>query len=245
MNVRLAGVSTLDTVPPIGPVHRSILAVDLEGSTRRTNPAKGELRRILYRLADRALSAAGVTGQHLEEPADRGDGVLFLIRPYDDVPKTALLARLIPVLTILLDEHNASVHDPSLRMRLRVVVHAGDVHIDDWGFYGEELDVAFRLLDSPTVKRTLSEVQMSPLVLVISEEIFRTIVRHGYLGEARFEPTVRVRVADRVHRGWVHAPIPGIHVPPLVNCRTWTSVPPRNCIAGPAAKPPLQAAGTP
>ena len=39
-------MSQLAVVPPVseGPVHRSIVAVDVEGSTKRTNPAKGKLR---------------------------------------------------------------------------------------------------------------------------------------------------------------------------------------------------------
>src|SRR5579862_5557331 len=117
----LTALRNLDVRPLRGPVYRLILAVDLEGSTKRTNPVKGELRRAMYQLMDRALAATEIAGQHLEEPADRGDGILILIRPHDDVPKTALLGRLIPALTALLAEHNAAVLDPSLRMRLRVV----------------------------------------------------------------------------------------------------------------------------
>ena len=76
-------MSQLAVVPPVsnGPVHRSIVAVDVEGSTKRTNPAKGKLRRILYDLLKRALEAAGIGPRHLEDLADRGDGVLILIRP--------------------------------------------------------------------------------------------------------------------------------------------------------------------
>src|ERR1700748_2515667 len=78
-----------------GPMHRSIVAVDLEGSTMRTNPVKGELRRIMYDLLWRSLEAVAITSDHLEQLTDRGDGVLVLIRPHDDVPKTILLDRLI------------------------------------------------------------------------------------------------------------------------------------------------------
>lgn len=204
----LTALRNPDARPLPGPVYRLILAVDLEGSTKRTNPVKGELRRVLYQLMDRALAETEIAGQHLEEPADRGDGMLILIRPHDDVPKTALLGGLVPALTTLLAEHNAAVLDPSLRMRLRVVIHAGDVHLDDWGFYGEELDVAFRLLDAPAVKRTLGAASLSPLALVISDDIFRTIVRHGYLDEGQYLPLVRVRIADQQRRGWVSMPVP-------------------------------------
>lgn len=88
----------LKTVPSTGrsvtdPVPRAILAVDVEGSTQRTNPERGEFRRIMYALLYRALRATGIGREHLEDPADRGDGVLLMFRPHDDVPKTLLLGQ--------------------------------------------------------------------------------------------------------------------------------------------------------
>lgn len=209
MNILLAAVPTrLDVWLPDAPVHRLIFAVDIEGSTERTNPAKGELRRILYELLDRALEEAGIAARHLEPYADRGDSVLILIRPHDDVPKTLLLGRLIPLLTALLAEHNASVARPELQMRLRAVVHAGEVHEDDKGFYGDDLDAALRLLEAPRLKKALKEAVASPLILVVSEEIFHGIVEQGYLDDAPFRPLIRVRVGRRQRKGWVHVPVP-------------------------------------
>jgi hypothetical protein len=134
------------------------------GSTTRTNPVKGELRRIMYRL--------------------------------------------IPLLAALLTEHNAAVIKPALRIRLRAVVHAGEVHRDSRGFYGEAIDVAIRLLDSASLKRELRH-SFSPLVLVVSDEIHSGIVAHGYLSSDSYRPLVRIRVAYKQHRGWVHIPEPG------------------------------------
>jgi hypothetical protein len=203
-------MNQLAVAPPVGdgPVHRSIVAVDVEGSTRRTNPAKGKLRCILYDLLERAFKAAGIGPRHLEELADRGDGVLILIRPYDDVPKTVLFSRLIPVLTSLLAEHNAAVAEPELRMRLRVVVHAGEVHDDGWGFYGDDIDVAFRLLEAPKVKRVLRDAPEAPLVLVVSEEIWSGIVRHGYVDGGPYQQRVQVKVGEQRRRGRVYLPVP-------------------------------------
>jgi hypothetical protein len=190
-------------------MYRSIVAVDLEGSTKRTNPVKGELRRILYDLLERALEAAGISKKHREPFTDRGDGVLILVRPHDDVPKTVLFDQLIPTLTELLLKHNAADMYQALNLRLRAVVHAGEVHYDGKGFYGEDLDVAIRLLDSRPVKRALREAVASPLVLVVSEEIFSGVVRQGYVDGGPYEQRVRVRVAGRQHRGWVSIPVPG------------------------------------
>lgn len=214
MNTRLQAVAYPGGQQPAGPMYRSIVAIDLEGSTTRTNPVKGELRRIMYDLLERSLDAVPITANHLEPLTDRGDGVLVLIRPHDDVPKTVLLDRLIPLLAALLTEHNAAVTDPALRMRLRAVVHAGEVHDDSRGFYGEAIDVAIRLLDATAVKTALRQAK-SPLVLVVSEEIYFAIVAHGYVDSDRYRPLARhVRVANKQHRGWVC--IPGPEAPPAL-----------------------------
>jgi hypothetical protein len=206
MNTWLVALSP-DDLRPAGPVHRSIIALDLEDSTKRTDSVKGELRRVMYDLLGRSLDAVAVTGNRLEQLTDRGDGVLVLVRPHDEVPKTALLDRLVPLLATMLTEYNVQAAQPALRMRLRVVVHAGEVHVDSNGYYGEAIDIAIRLLDAPRVKKVLKQASV-PLVLVISNEIHSAIVSHGYVDANTYFPLVRVRVGKRWHRGWVHTPAP-------------------------------------
>jgi hypothetical protein len=159
----------------------------------------------MYDMLGQSLESVGVTSGHLEPLADRGDGVLVLIRPHDDVPKSALLGLLIPQLFALLAEYNAQVAEVPQRMRLRVVVHAGEINIDSRGFYGRAIDVAIRLLDSQSVKRALRQAE-GPLALVISEEIHSAIVCHGYVDARTYFPQVRVRIGGRQQRGWVHIP---------------------------------------
>jgi hypothetical protein len=212
MSTRLAAVASLDDQRPAGPVYRSIIVLDLEESTMRTNPVKGELRHVMYDLLGRSLKAVAITGNRLESLTDRGDGILVLIKPHDEVPKTVLLDRLIPLLAALLVEYNAQAAHPALRMRLRVVMHAGEVHIDRRGCYGEAIDVAIRLLDSPQVKKTLKQAA-APLVLVISNEIYSGIVCQGYVDANAYHPLVRVGVGKRRHRGWVHIPAAAVGGP--------------------------------
>jgi hypothetical protein len=57
-------------------VHRNIPAVDIEGSTRRINPVKEELRADVYRLVVDALCVTGIDSQHYDPFTDRGDGLL-------------------------------------------------------------------------------------------------------------------------------------------------------------------------
>lgn len=194
------------------PVHRSILAVDMESSTSplRTNPIKEELRGQVYRLLHEALTYTGIGGGHCDPFEDRGDGVLALIHPADDVPKTYLLSRLIPEMTRLLVDYNLSLPPtewPRRGLRLRAVVHAGEIHRDANGYFGEALDVACRLLDAPRLKKCLQTVA-APLVLIVSEDIYWGIVKHEYDGirEDTYKPEVRVQVAGRRRQGFVHVP---------------------------------------
>src|SRR5262249_40729723 len=89
------------------------------------------------------------------------------------------------------------------------------VHWDGMGWCGESLDVAFRLLDAPEVKRRLVLRATAATVLVVSDDIHRSVVRQGYEGidAQTFDPVVRVRIAGRVHRGWVQDEPPRAHEP--------------------------------
>jgi hypothetical protein len=196
------------------PVHRSIIAIDIERSTSpvRTNPIREELRHEAYRLLGTAMRTAGITDEYCDPLTDRGDGVLALVHPADEVPKTLLLNPLIPALVTLLADRNTSLAAAERcrrELRLRAVVHAGEVHYDGKGYFGEALDVAFRLLDARRLKDCLRQA-VTPLVVVVSEDIYWSIVRHGYEGIPghTYEPLVRVKVAGRRRRGWVHVPVP-------------------------------------
>jgi class 3 adenylate cyclase len=182
------------------------MAVDVEASTTRTNPEKLVLRAALYRLFEAALQAGGVPRRHRDPLINCGDGILTLIRPTDGVPKTSLLNQVIPALGEHLAEHNA--RHPTHQLRLRAVVHAGEVHYDRHGCFGEAVDLTFRLLDSPELKATLSR-SPAPLALVASDLIYQSIIRHGYdnIDQDAFQPAVHVRIAGRDHRGWV-SPLP-------------------------------------
>jgi len=187
------------------PCHRSILAVDIEGSTTRNDFLKSELRRAMYELVEASLVAGGIDETCRDPFVDRGDGILTLIRPMDEVPKTFLLSRVIPILETSLADYARRCPDRSFR--LRAVVHAGEVHFDGRGWCGEALNVAFDLLDAREVKKRL-RMSERPLLLVVSEHIYTSVVRQGYEGidEHEFFEVPAVEVAGRRHRGWIRLP---------------------------------------
>jgi len=192
------------------PRHRAIVAVDIERSAIRPDTVKAELRSKIYELFDAALIEAGIREGYRDPFIDRGDGVLALIHPVDQAPKVVLLNQAIPAFNLSLTDYNASLSrsgETQRQLRVRVVVHAGEVHYDANGCFGEALDVSFRLLDARRLKRALREAA-SPLILIVSGEIYGSVVRHGYAGieQHAFRPLVRVEVAGNRYQGWIHIP---------------------------------------
>jgi len=192
------------------PRYRVIVALDIEHSTNRPDPVKAELRNKIYELFEAALRSAGIQRRHRDHFIDRGDGILALIHPVDNASKTILLNYVIPTLSRLLTDYNASLSymsRPERQLRVRVVVHAGEVNYDPNGCFGEALDIAFRLLDATPLKMKLREVNDS-LILIISEAIHNSVVRHGYDGidPQTYQQLVRIRIAGKRYPGWIQIP---------------------------------------
>lgn len=192
---------------PLRPFRRRlIVAVDIEDSTTRPDPVKAELRIMIYELFDAALRSAGITAQRRDRFADRGDGLLALFDPADQAP---LLSLALPAFSRMLAGYNASLLDPGdrdRRLRVRIVVHCGNVHDDDNGCFGESLDIAFRLLDAPSVKGALKIAHRAVLLVVSSDIDDLPSSRSGGIAGHTASSPVTVRVAGSDHRGWIHLP---------------------------------------
>ncbi len=186
--------------------HRTIVALDIEQSTQRSDTVKADLRAKAYELFELALRSAGIYPRHRDRFVDRGDGILALVYPVKPAPKAVLLNSVIPALNRLLTDYNAGLPrtSPLHQLRVRVVVHTGEVRYDSHGCFGEALDIAFRLLDHIRVKNALRRAA-DPLVLVISGDIYRSIVRHSRDGtdQHSFEALGYVQVAGCGHTGWI------------------------------------------
>jgi hypothetical protein len=189
------------------PVHRTMLALDIEGSTRRERRDWDRLgmRAALYGLLGQALDRAGIDHRSYI-CTDQGDGILVLLNP--EVPKTRVLPWLILRLAAGLNRYNQTA-PANARLRLRAVVHAGEVASDDHGHASKDLNLTFRLLDSDLLRGYLADAGTS-LVLLISDSIYSDIVEQGYrdMDAKAFQP-VHV-VAKGTHaRAFVY--LPGRH----------------------------------
>jgi tetratricopeptide (TPR) repeat protein len=189
---------------PDQPVHRNILAVDIEGFGRqeRDDPGRVGMREALFAVLADGLELAGVERGQWEQ-SDLGDGILVLISP--EVSKVRLIDPLIGELTFALQRYNHTA-GPAARMRLRAVVHAGEVVRHKQTYVGNDLNYAFRLLDSGTLRRCLAD-STTDLALMVSDPIYQSVVRHGW-GRIRVTSyrQVLVTAKDVKAHAWVHVP---------------------------------------
>ena len=188
---------------PVGnlPTHRSIVVVDVVSFTRpdRDNVDQLAIRDALYRTLHEAFEDSGIPWRQTVRE-DRGDGVLIFVSA--EVSKVLLLGPLPARLGALLEHGNAQ-RAPRQRFRLRVAVHAGEVHHDAHGYAGYDVNLAFRLVDAQPLRAAMAG-SSAPVGLIVSEGVHDGVLRHGYggLDAAAFQRVpVRVKTADVA--GWI------------------------------------------
>ena len=188
-------------------LHKAILGVDMEGfaDQRRTNPDQIVMRDGLYRCLSTAFARSGITWTDCYHE-DRGDGVLILIPP--EVPKNLLVAHFPQELSAALRSHNEA-HAAESRIRVRLVVHAGEVHRDEHGVAGTAINVAFRLLEARALKQALLETP-GLLAVIASQWFFEEVIRHTPASQPATYRQVRVLVKETDQLAWIGLPdIPG------------------------------------
>jgi len=182
-------------------VHRTIVVVDVEGfgDQRRTNRDQVVVRDGLYRAMQEAFGRAGIPWEKCGHE-DRGDGVFVLVPA--EVPKGLLAESLPSALVTALRTHN-DAHPGAGGIRLRMVLHAGEVQYDEHGVTSVAVNLAFRLLDASVLKAALAS---SPGVLAViaSSWFFEEVVRHS--GTAAVYRPVEVAVKETTTKGWICLP---------------------------------------
>jgi hypothetical protein len=132
---------------------------------------------------------------------DRGDGMFILVGP--EVPKSLFVESLPSALVAALRDHN-DVHPDPERIRLRMALHAGEVHYDDHGVTSASINLAFRLLDAGLVKQALAG-SSGVLAVITSSWFFEEVVRHSVADVATYL-SVPVTVKETSATGWICLP---------------------------------------
>ena len=214
VRTKLSKVLRLDVTPPLGlgsaartharpAVHRAIVVVDVEGfgDRRRTNSHQLVVRRSLYKILRQAFDKARVTWIECDRE-DRGDGVLVLVPP--SFAKANLVEPLPTELVTALRAHNR-VHCPEEQIRLRMSLHAGEIHYDEHGVVGSAVNLAFRLLDAQALREVLAG-SADPLAIIASSWFFHEVIWHSHTAEPDAYHQVRVRSKETDVMAWIRQP---------------------------------------
>jgi tetratricopeptide (TPR) repeat protein len=184
-------------------LHRAIMGVDIEGfaDRRRTNPDQILMRGGLYHCLETAFAGSGIAWESCYHE-DRGDGALILVSP--EIPKDLLVSQFPQELAVALHAHN-QMHAAGSKIRVRLVVHAGEVHRDRHGVAGKAINVAFRLLEASELKQALRD---SPglVALIASSWFFEEVIRHTPASRPDSYRRVRVLVKETNELAWISLP---------------------------------------
>ena len=182
-------------------VGRVILAIDIAAFTDRkyTDANRLALRHAFYEVLIRSLAEASIS-RDASAFEDRGDGALVLISP--TVPKSSV-ARIPEYMRIALRRHNAA--SPETRLRLRLSIDAGEVFTDAYGFVGDTILHAFRLLDSTPLRKRFAQSD-SDVAVIVSDWVYREVIRHDATAQPDAYRKVSTRVKGRVIQGWIWTP---------------------------------------
>jgi class 3 adenylate cyclase len=163
------------SIDPRVPEHRTIVVVDMAGSGSWHNQVQLRARAALTAAVRAALRGAGIP-RHSVAVEDRGDGMILLFPA--TVPKVAILDPAIRLLAERIHAHNVTSGDP--RIRLRLSVHAGEVHRHGRGWAGTDLNTACRLVNAAPLYDLLREDPGTDLAMVLSDLIYQGTARHHY-----------------------------------------------------------------
>ncbi|MFE9745931.1 hypothetical protein ACFYOT_13570 [Saccharothrix saharensis] len=193
---------------PLHAVHRTVLVVDVSAFSGRPLTPQKEIRLGLYAALETAFVDSGLKWSAVDHE-DRGDGVLVLVPP--DVPKSRVVDGVPHGLLGQLRRYNATRNEDA-QIRLRMAITAGEVQYDEEGVVGDEVTLAFRLLDAKPLRDALDRSTAS-FALIVSDRIYADVVRPDpAMNPESFRP-VHADVKEVHERAWLHVPNGGTPPP--------------------------------
>jgi hypothetical protein len=188
------------------PQRRLLVAVDVERYSRQDNLAQYRTQRVFQWALNEACERLGLD-RLAWRTQQSGDGELAILPAGTSEP--ALVAHFGAMLDGLLREHNRDLVAEA-RVRIRVALHVGLVHLDGAnGYPGTAAVTVCRLVDAKPLKRALAAFPAAGAVQIVSEQLYDDVVAQRYQG-LRPERYTRVRIAlpDKGFdaAGWITVP---------------------------------------
>jgi hypothetical protein len=187
------------------PHRRVVVAVDMESYSKRSNVLQHRAQVAFKQIMEKACAEAGLDRDSWRiQPG--GDGELAILPP--QVSERAVVGRLTPIIDRLLREHNQGLASEA-KIRLRLAVHQGLVHLDGAnGFPSDAVVHACRLNDSSQLKQVLRTYHGANAALIVSDTVYRDVIVHYQ--DLRPDQFAKV-VADIPEKNftataWIHVP---------------------------------------
>lgn len=183
--------------------HKTICAVDIAGfgGMSRTRANYVALREGMYQSVEQAFLQSGIPWEDCYHEG-AGDGILALAPA--TVGKGVFAEKLPVALVSALQAHNLT-HPAEERIRLRLVLHAGEITRDGRGVTGPAIIHAFRLLEAPPLKEALSE-STGVLAIVASAWFYDEVIRHHSEYAPKEYERATVDVKETNGFGWIRLP---------------------------------------
>ncbi|QKW13312.1 hypothetical protein [Verrucosispora sp. NA02020] len=185
------------------PERRMLICVDMERYSGRGNVQQYEAQQDFHRVLRETAEEVGLRREDWRTQQS-GDGELAILPR--ELPEAHLIGRFVPELNRRLRRYNAS-RLPAARIRLRIAVHQGMVHLDGAnGFPGQAVVLVSRLCDAAPVRRALAAFPDAGIALVVSSDIYRDVVTEypEQIRPDRFK-RIDVRIPDKQFQaqGWL------------------------------------------
>ncbi|GAA3290238.1 hypothetical protein Dvina_02015 [Dactylosporangium vinaceum] len=189
---------------PVHPRRRIVVALDIERYSPRDNVRQYQAQQSFRDALHEAVESVGLDRRSWTTQQS-GDGELAILPA--ETSELTVVADFVPALDRILCEHNRSLL-PEAKVRLRVAIHQGLVHLTGAnGYPGEAIVEVCRLLDAEPLRHALTVFPRASVALIVSRSIFQDVVRHGYRGLSpeRFAQ-VHVAVKQLTADAWIYVP---------------------------------------
>ena len=188
------------------------LALDIVGFARLGDREQLDRRKWLYTAVDRIQDS--LAGRAAYDVLDRGDGMLVLLP--GDTNLIRLFEESIPDLADWISDQRGT--------RMRCALHKGNVQRDHRGWVGKQINIVFRLIDSPLLRKQRKGSDAALLVAMtdavyreasqclrdLDEQRYRNLFRKGWASEAQ---KVQVQFKESDFAAWVAPVASGRHLP--------------------------------
>ncbi|BAL87637.1 hypothetical protein AMIS_24170 [Actinoplanes missouriensis 431] len=207
------------------PHRRVLVAADMESYSGRNNVLQYRAQIAFRQIMGDAAAQAGL--DRIDWLIQQGGDGELAILPSGTSERT-VVARLAPTVDRLLREHNQGL-TATARIRLRLAVHQGLVHLDGAnGFPSDAVVHVCRLIDSPQLKKALRAFPDANVALAVSDSLYHEVVEHYRDLRPEQFGEVRAEIPDKGFSATAWIYVPGENVrgaPPEPDMPTPTPTP--------------------